>query len=160
MLFKIIFGIKLMPGIEEWLRRWFPCLCIPNKIMEDWYRFFIRYVTELNKETFYLFCYVISIGSISLIYLVISEYLFFLVWVLVVVCVSFKELIQGSWVAQSVKRPTSAQVMISQFMGGSLTLGSVLTAQSLEPVSDSVPPSCSAPPLLELCLSLFLKNKH
>ena len=39
---------------------------------------------------------------------------------------------RGSWVVQSVKRPTSAQVMISQFMGSSP--GSVLTAQSLEPV--------------------------
>ena len=31
--------------------------------------------------------------------------------------------------------------------------GSVLTAQSLEPASDSVCPSLSAPPLLMLCLS-------
>ena len=37
--------------------------------------------------------------------------------------------------------------------------GSVLTAQSLEPASDSVSPSLSAPPLLVLCLSLSLKNK-
>ena len=55
--------------------------------------------------------------------------------------------------AQSVKRPTSAQVMISQFVGSSLALGSVLTAQSLEPASDSVSPSLSVPPLLMLCLS-------
>ena len=58
----------------------------------------------------------------------------------------------GTWVAQSVKRPTSAQVMISQFVGSSPTLGSVLTAQSLEPASDSVSPSLSAPPPLILCL--------
>ena len=45
------------------------------------------------------------------------------------------------WVAQSVKRPTSAQVMISQSVGSSPVSGSVLTARSLEPVSDSVSPS-------------------
>ena len=48
--------------------------------------------------------------------------------------------------AQSVKRPTSAQLMISQFVGSSPTTGSVLTAQTLEPVSDSVSISLSAPP--------------
>ena len=42
--------------------------------------------------------------------------------------------------AQSVKRPTSAQVMISHSVGSSPALGSVLTAQSLEPTSDSVSP--------------------
>ena len=62
--------------------------------------------------------------------------------------------------AQSVKRPTSAQVMISQSMSLSPTLGSGLMAQSLEPVSDSVSPSLSAPPPLMLCLSLPLKNKE
>ena len=40
--------------------------------------------------------------------------------------------------AQSVKRPTSAQVMISQSMSSSPASGSVLTALSLEPASDSV----------------------
>ena len=35
----------------------------------------------------------------------------------------------------------------------------VLTAQSLEPASDSVSPSLSAPPPLTLCLSLSLNNK-
>ena len=64
-----------------------------------------------------------------------------------------------AWVAQSVEHPTSAQVMISQFVSLSPALGSVLTAQSLEPASDSVSPSLSAPPLLMLCLSLCLKNK-
>ena len=64
---------------------------------------------------------------------------------------------RGSWVAQSVERPASAQLMISRFMGSSPTSGSVRTAQSLEPASDSVCPSLSAPPLLALCLSL--KNK-
>ena len=48
---------------------------------------------------------------------------------------------RGAWVAQLVGRPTSAQVMISQFVSSSAASGSVLTAQSLEPVSDSVSPS-------------------
>ena len=60
----------------------------------------------------------------------------------------------GASVAQSVKRPTSAQAMISQFMGSSPASGSVLTAQSLESASDSVSPSLFAPPLLTLCLSI------
>ena len=60
-----------------------------------------------------------------------------------------------AWVAQSGKRPTSAQVMISQSVGSSPTSGSVLTARSLKPASHSVSPSLSAPPLLMLCLSLL-----
>ena len=48
--------------------------------------------------------------------------------------------------AQSVKRPTLAQVMISRSLSSSPASGSVLTAQSLEPVSDSVSLSLSAPP--------------
>ena len=64
----------------------------------------------------------------------------------------------GSWVVQSVKRPTSAQVMISLFMSSGPASGSVLTAQSLEPASDSGSPSLSVPPPLMLCLSV--KNKH
>ena len=58
--------------------------------------------------------------------------------------------------AQSVKWETSAQVTISRFVGLSRTSGSVLTAQSLEPASDSVSPSLSAPPLLVRALSLSL----
>ena len=65
----------------------------------------------------------------------------------------------GACVAQSVKRPTSAQVMSSRFVRSSHASGSVLTAQSLEPVSDSVSPSLSDPPLFMLCLSLSLNNK-
>ena len=67
----------------------------------------------------------------------------------------------GAWVAQSVERPASAQVMISQFVGSSPASDSVLTAQSLEPASDSVSPSLSAPPWLVLSLSpsLSVKNK-
>ena len=60
--------------------------------------------------------------------------------------------------AQSVKCLTSAQVMISQFVSLSPASGSVLTARSLEPASDSVSPSLSAPPQLVLCLSMSLKK--
>ena len=66
--------------------------------------------------------------------------------------------------AQLVKRPTSAQVMISRSVGSSPVSGSVLTARSLEPASDSVcvcvslSLSLSAPPPLMLCVSLI--NKH
>ena len=55
----------------------------------------------------------------------------------------------GAWVALSVKHPTSAQVMISQSVSSSSTSGSVLTAQSLEPASDSAPPSSL--PLPDVC---------
>ena len=48
----------------------------------------------------------------------------------------------------SVKHLTSAQVMISQFMGLSPMSGSVLTAQDLETDSDPVSTSLSAPPCL------------
>ena len=61
----------------------------------------------------------------------------------------------STWVAQSVKHPTSAQVMTPQFVSSSPTWGSVLTAQSLEPALDSVSPSLSAPNSLTFCL----KNK-
>ena len=74
--------------------------------------------------------------------------------------------VRGTWVAQSVKRLTSAQVMISQFVGPSPTSGSVLTAQSLEPALDSgfcVPLSlslsCSHRVSLSLSLSLSLSQK-
>ena len=69
--------------------------------------------------------------------------------------------------AQSVKRPTLAQVMVMQSEGSSPALGSVLMARSLEPALDSVSPSLSVPPLLVLSLSLkrkhlknFFKKKH
>ena len=70
---------------------------------------------------------------------------------------------RGAWVAQSVKHLTLAQVMISRFVSLSPVSGSVLTAQSLEPASDSVSPSLSAPPpirTLSLSLSLSKTNKH
>ena len=60
--------------------------------------------------------------------------------------------------AQPVERPTAAQVMILRSVSLTPTLGSVLKAQSLEPASDSVFSSLSAPSLLALCLSLSLKN--
>ena len=60
--------------------------------------------------------------------------------------------------AGPVERLTSAQVMLSRFMGSSPASGSVLTAQGLEPASDSVSPSLSVPPPLVLCLSLFLTS--
>ena len=67
----------------------------------------------------------------------------------------------GAWVAQSVQRLTSAQVMISRFVGSSPASGSVLTAQSLKAASDSVSPSLSLllPSLHPFCLCLSLKNK-
>ena len=52
-----------------------------------------------------------------------------------------------------VKHPTLDQIMISQFMGSSPVSSSVLTAQSLEPASDSVFSS------LSLSLSLSLSQR-
>ena len=69
-----------------------------------------------------------------------------------------KKIGPDAWVAQSVKRPTSARVMISQLVGSSPLSGSVLPAQSLEPASDSLSPSLSAPPPLMLCLCLSQKQ--
>ena len=66
----------------------------------------------------------------------------------------------GSWVAQSVECLTLAQVMILLSVSSSPASGSVLTAQSLEPASDSVSPSLSAPPLLMLCLCLKKINEN
>ena len=57
-----------------------------------------------------------------------------------------------AWVAQSVKRPIPGQVMIPQFMGSRPGLGSVLTAQNLEPASDSVSVSLCLSPLTLLSL--------
>ena len=60
--------------------------------------------------------------------------------------------------AQSVRRLTLAQVMVSWFMGSSPTSVSVLTAQSLEPSLDSVYPSLSAPPLANTLSLSFSQN--
>ena len=66
-----------------------------------------------------------------------------------------------AWVAQSVERPTLAQVLILQFMGSSPTSGSVLTVQSLEAALDSVSLSLPLPCFLlcSLALSLSLSQK-
>ena len=61
---------------------------------------------------------------------------------------------RGTWVAQSVKLLTLAQVMILRFMSSSPTSGSVLTAWILEPVSDSVSPSLSLPLMGSCSVSL------
>ena len=58
---------------------------------------------------------------------------------------------------QTVKCLTLAQVVSSQFVGSSPASGSVLTARSLEPASDSVSP-LSDPALLVLSLSLSLSK--
>ena len=67
---------------------------------------------------------------------------------------------RGTWRAQSVGQPTSAQVMISEFVSSSPESGPGLTAGSLDPASDSVSPCLSAPPPLMPCLSFSLKNKY
>ena len=65
----------------------------------------------------------------------------------------------GTWVAQSVKRPTLAQVMISWFVGSSpLSLGPVLTAQSLQLASGSVSLSLCPSPTPTLSLSVSQKK--
>ena len=71
---------------------------------------------------------------------------------------------RAAWVAQSVGHPTLAHVMISQFMGSSLALGSVLTAQSLEPRSCfgfcvSLCLCLSPASVLSVCLSVSLRDK-
>ena len=67
--------------------------------------------------------------------------------------------IWGAWVAQSVERPTSAEVRISQFVSSSPASGSVLTARILQPASDSGSPSLSLCPYPAHGLSLCLKNE-
>ena len=62
----------------------------------------------------------------------------------------------GTWVAQSFECRTSTRVMISWFVGSSPASGSVLTAWSLEPASDSVAPSSAPPPLI---LSVSVSQK-
>ena len=60
------------------------------------------------------------------------------------------ENLRGTWVPQSVKRPTSAQVMISWFVSLSPALGSLLSAWS-------PPLSLPFPCLLSISLSLSQK---
>ena len=66
--------------------------------------------------------------------------------------------VRSGWLAQSVKRLTSAQATISRFVSSSPASGSALTAQSPEPASDSVSPSLSAPPPLSLSPSVSKIN--
>ena len=68
---------------------------------------------------------------------------------------------RDAWVAWSIRRPTSAQVMISWLVSSSSTSGSgsVLTAPSLEPASDSVSPSLSLPLPCSSSVSLSLSQK-
>ena len=73
------------------------------------------------------------------------------------VLMSHRDNDRGTWVAQSVERPTSAQVVISRFVGSSPASGSVLTAWSLEPASDSVSPALCPSPACTLSLSLSQK---
>ena len=58
--------------------------------------------------------------------------------------------------APLVKRPTSARVMTLWLREFQQVSGSVLTAWSLGLALDSVSRALSAPPLLELCLSVSL----
>ena len=62
------------------------------------------------------------------------------------------------WLIRLFERPTSAQVMISRFVGLSPVSGSVLRAPSLELASESVSLFYSTPPLLMLVLSLSLSK--
>ena len=84
-------------------------------------------------------------------------------------CPTFVKMVpfsRGAWVAQLVECLISAQVMISHSMSSSPASRSVLTAQSLEPASDSVSPSLSLCPSpthsvsLSLSLSLSKIKKH
>ena len=63
------------------------------------------------------------------------------------------------WLSQF-KWPTLAPVTISWLVSSSPTLGSVLTALSLGPASNSVSPSLSTPFPSALCFSLAKMNKH
>ena len=67
---------------------------------------------------------------------------------------------RDAWLAQSDKRPTLGQGMISQSVGSSPVSGSVLTAQNLDPASDSVSPTLSDPPPFMLYLSLSQKEMN
>ena len=64
----------------------------------------------------------------------------------------------GAWVAQSIKHLTLAQVMISRFVISGPESSSLLTAQNLEPASNSVSPSLIALPSFTLSLSLSKTN--
>ena len=69
-------------------------------------------------------------------------------------------MIRGSWVAQSVERPTLAQVVILRPVSSSPASGSGLTAQSLKPASDSVSLSLCPSPAHALSLSVSKIDKR
>ena len=71
-----------------------------------------------------------------------------------------KKQTRGAWVAQTVERPTLAQVTISWSVSSSLASGSVLTAQSLQPASESVSLSLYPYPIHALCLPVSKINKR
>ena len=63
--------------------------------------------------------------------------------------------------SQWVEHRTSAQGMTSRSVSSSLTSGSVLTARSPEPASDSVSPSLSSPlpfALFQKCINVKKKK--
>ena len=71
---------------------------------------------------------------------------------------SLKNKNRGAWVAQWVKRLTSAQVVILLFRSSRPMVGSVLTVQSLESASDSVSVSLCPSPAYARSLSKINKN--
>ena len=93
----------------------FPFLCMPCNILLKTGDFEYYHVATLNIR-FYLLPMVCC---------------YCLLWLWSFVCLEMF-LYWDAWVAQSVKHPTSAQVMISQFVGLSPAWGSLLTAQSLD----------------------------
>ena len=88
----------------------------------------------------------------------------FLRWALpgTLLCHLLKRRSRSAWVAQSVERMTSAQIMISWFVSLSPVSGSVLTAQPGACFRFCVSLSLFAPPspTLCLCLSLSKMNKR
>ena len=68
-------------------------------------------------------------------------------------CLCLKCVSRDAWVAQSVKNPASAQVMVSQFVSSSTTSGSALTVWSLLEIL-SLSPSLSVPPPLMLSIKI------
>ena len=72
---------------------------------------------------------------------------------------TIKPILRGPWMAQSVKRLTSAQVMILRFVSLSPASGSVLTAQSLDEDCFGFCVSSFLCPSHAHALSLSLNNK-
>ena len=68
--------------------------------------------------------------------------------------------IQGTWVAQSVQCLTSAQVVVSWFVGSSPASGSVLMVQSLLGILSLSPPLSALSCVRALSLSITSKLKN